>query len=104
MKYDYLSKQPFQPRKLWWDERIQQDEHKRIYSILKENPELAGSEFVQMGLSEKEFFKHSLLTPFGLDFEAYQNGKIIPQDTILLTIFRKGETPYFATLKDIKIK
>lgn len=104
MKYDYLSKQPFQPRKLWWDERIQQDEHKRIYSILKENPELAGNEFAQMGLSEKEFFKHSLVTPFGLDFEAYQNGKIIPQDTILLTIFRKGETPYFATLKDIKIK
>ncbi|SOC45035.1 B12-binding domain-containing radical SAM protein [Ureibacillus acetophenoni] len=104
MKFDYLSKQPFQPRKLWWDERIQQDEHKHIYSILKEDPELAGSEFAQMGLSEKEFFKHSLVTPFGLDYEAYQNGKIVPQDTILLTIFRKGETPYFATLKEIKIK
>ncbi len=102
MKLDYLSKQQFQPRKLWWDERIPQDEHKHIYRLLKENPELAGNEFAQMQLTEKDFFKHSLLIPFGLDYEAYVKGDIVPIDGILLILFRPGQTPYFATLKEIK--
>ncbi|CAM5200268.1 hypothetical protein UACE39S_03957 [Ureibacillus acetophenoni] len=102
MKLDYLSKQQFQPRKLWFEERIQQEEQKQIYNILKESPELAGSEFAEMKLTEKEFFKHSLLVPFGIDHEAYKNGEILEQDGILLTLFRPGQMPYFATLKEIK--
>lgn len=98
MQYDYLSKQPFQPRKLWWEERIARDQQKQIYSMLKENPALAGEGFVQLDLSEKEFFKHSLIIPFAIDISALQHGKVIAQDTVLLTYFRSGQTPYFATL------
>ncbi len=99
MKLDYLSKQQFQPRKIWWKERLSEEQQKTIYQALKENPSLAGEEFAQMNVSEREFFKHSLLIPFAFDYEAYKNGKIVAQDAFLLTHFRQGQTPYFATLQ-----
>nr|WP_106779626.1 B12-binding domain-containing radical SAM protein [Lysinibacillus timonensis] len=102
MQLDYLSKQQFQPRKLWWEERLSADELKHIYQILKESPDLAGSEFARMNVSEKEFFKHSLIIPFAFDYEAYLNGDIIPMEGYLFTFFRQGQTPYFATLNSIK--
>ncbi|MBM7607328.1 radical SAM superfamily enzyme YgiQ (UPF0313 family) [Lysinibacillus composti] len=100
MQLDYLSKQQFQPRKLWWDERVSREEQKNIYNQLKQTPTLAGEEFVQFDLNEKEFFKHSLMIPFAFDYNVYQQtGKIIAQDGYLLTYFRSGQSPYFATIE-----
>lgn len=100
MQLDYLSKQQFQPRKLWWDERVSREEQKNIYTQLKQTPTLAGEEFVQFDLNEKEFFKHSLIIPFAFDYKVYQQtGKIIAQDGYLLTYFRSGQSPYFATIE-----
>ncbi|PYF07277.1 B12-binding domain-containing radical SAM protein [Ureibacillus chungkukjangi] len=99
MQLDYLSRQQFQPRKLWWDERVSRDVQKEIYSLLKETPSLAGEEFAQLDLSEKEFFKHSLIIPFTIDYNAFQNGQVIALDGYLLTYFRIGQAPYFATLQ-----
>ncbi|MFP3918840.1 B12-binding domain-containing radical SAM protein [Lysinibacillus telephonicus] len=99
MQLDYLSKQQFQPRKIWWKERLSEEEQKNIYQALKETPSLAGREFAEMNVSERDFFKHSLITPFAFDYEAYKNGQIVAQDTFLLTYFRQGQTPYFATLQ-----
>ena len=100
MQLDYLSKQQFQPRKLWWDERVSREEQKNIYTQLKQTPTLAGEEFVQFDLNEKEFFKHSLMIPFAFDYKVYQQtGKIIAQDSYLLTYFRSGQSPYFATIE-----
>ncbi|RND01318.1 B12-binding domain-containing radical SAM protein [Lysinibacillus halotolerans] len=101
MQLDYLSKQQFQPRKLWWDERVSREEQKEIYNILKENPTLAGEEFAQFDLSEKAFFKHSLLIPFALDYEAFKNGQIVVKEGYLLAYFRAGMEPYFATLEKV---
>ncbi|MEK9198467.1 B12-binding domain-containing radical SAM protein [Ureibacillus sp. FSL E2-3493] len=101
MQLDYLSKQQFQPRKLWWDERVSREEQKEIYNILKENPTLAGEEFTQFDLSEKAFFKHSLLIPFALDYEAFKNGQIVVKEGYLLAYFRAGMEPYFATLEKV---
>lgn len=97
MKLDFLSKQQFHPRKLWWDERIPKEELKAINKKLIETPEIAGEEFVQMKVNEKELVKHSLIVPFNLDYEAYQNGKIVVSDTYLFVFFRQGNSPYFAT-------
>lgn len=101
MQLDYLSKQQFQPRKLWWDERVSREEQKEIYNLLKENPTIAGEEFAQFDLSEKDFFKHSLLIPFALDYDAFKNGQIVEKEGYLLVYFRAGMTPYFATLNKI---
>lgn len=99
MQLDYLSKQQFQPRKLWWEERVSREEQKTIYNMLKETPALAGENFAQLDLSEKEFFKHSLIIPFSIDYNAFMNGQIVAEDTYLLTYFRSGQSPYFATLQ-----
>ncbi|MDN4493485.1 B12-binding domain-containing radical SAM protein [Ureibacillus aquaedulcis] len=99
MQLDYLSKQQFQPRKLWWEERVSRDVQKQIYSLLKETPTVAGEEFAQFDLSEKEFFKHSLIIPFSIDYDPLQNGQVVAKDGYLLTYFRFGQAPYFATLQ-----
>lgn len=98
MQLDYLSKQQFQPRKLWWEERVNREKQKAIYNLLKDSPTIAGEDFTQFELSEKEFFKHSLLIPFAIDFNAFEEGNIVPKEGTLLTYFRQGQTPYFATI------
>lgn len=99
MQLDYLSKQQFQPRKIWWKERITEEQLRNIYLALKETPTLAGAEFAEMNVSERDFYKHSLIIPFAFDYEAYNDGKIVTQDGYLLTYFRQGQSPYFATLQ-----
>lgn len=101
MQLDYLSVQQFQPRKLWWQDRIPHDEQKDIFKALKETPEIAGDEFVQMNVNDRELFKHSLIIPFAIDYNAFKNGQIITKDGYLLTYFRQGQKPYFATLDKI---
>ena len=98
MQLDYLSKQQFQPRKLWWEERVTREDQKVIYNQLKVDPTLAGEEFAHFDISEKEFFKHSLIIPFSIDYNALQNGRVLAKSGYLLTYFRIGDTPYFATL------
>lgn len=98
MKLDYLSKQQFQPRKLWWEERLTQEEQKSLFKALRETPNIAGEEFTQLDVSEKGLFKHALIIPFAIDFNAFKNGQIVEQDCNLLVYFRQGQTPYFATL------
>ncbi|BDH61926.1 B12-binding domain-containing radical SAM protein [Lysinibacillus sp. PLM2] len=100
MQLDYLSKQQFQPRKLWWEERINREKQKEVYNLLKDSPTIAGKDFTQFELSEKEFFKHSLLIPFAIDYNALEEGNIVPKEGTLLTYFRQGQTPYFATIQN----
>ena len=103
MQLDYLKAQQFQPRKIWWKNRTQQHTAKQILNALRENPEIAGKQFAEMNPGEKDLYKHTLLTPFSIDFEAYQNGKILSQKGYLLTFFRKNDTPYFATIDEKKL-
>lgn len=98
MQLDYLKAQQFQPRKIWWQNRAPKNALKVIFKTLQENPEIAGKPFADMNLSEKDLYKHTLLTPFNIDFSAYQNGEIKRQKGYLLTFFRKNGSPYFATI------
>ncbi|WP_312753853.1 B12-binding domain-containing radical SAM protein [Rummeliibacillus suwonensis] len=98
MQLDYLKAQQFQPRKIWWQNRAPKNALKVIFKTLQENPEIAGKPFADMHLSEKDLYKHTLLTPFNIDFSAYQNGEIKRQKGYLLTFFRKNGSPYFATI------
>ena len=99
MQLDFLSKQQFQPRKLWWEDRISMEKQKEIYDQLKENPSIAGEEFEQFNLKEKELFKHTLVIPYSLDYESYLNGEILPLEGYLLVFFQAGKSPYISNLK-----
>lgn len=101
MQLDYLMAQQFQPRKLWWTERPTEEQQKAIYTALRENPSIAGEEFAHFNLSEKELFKHTLVIPYHIDYQDFTEGKITPKNGYLLTYFRHGQSPYFATLNAI---
>ncbi|MEK4254864.1 B12-binding domain-containing radical SAM protein [Ureibacillus sp. FSL K6-2830] len=104
MKLDFLSKQQFHPRKLWWEERIPKEELKAINKKLIESPNIVGEEFAQLQINEKELVKHSLIVPFSIDYDEYKKGKIVESDTYLFVFFRQGTTPYFATFQKSIIK
>jgi anaerobic magnesium-protoporphyrin IX monomethyl ester cyclase len=104
MKLDFLSKQQFHPRKLWWEERIPKEELKAINKKLIESPNIVGEEFAQLQINEKELVKHSLIVPFSIDYGEYKKGKIVESDTYLFVFFRQGTTPYFATFPKNLIK
>ncbi|HEY4623603.1 MAG TPA: B12-binding domain-containing radical SAM protein [Solibacillus sp.] len=96
MKYDFLCGQQFQPRKLWWDDRLSETEMRDVYTRIKENPAIVGEAFAAMNISERELFKHSLIIPFHMNLQDYEEtGAITKQTGYLFTYFRNGETPYF---------
>ncbi|MEK4128829.1 B12-binding domain-containing radical SAM protein [Solibacillus sp. FSL W8-0474] len=97
MKYDFLQGQQFQPRKLWWDDRLSEDEMKDVYARIKETPSLVGEEFEAMQITERELFKHSLIIPFHIDLENYEVGVPQKKTGYLFTYFRNGQQPYFST-------
>ncbi|MFJ7950919.1 B12-binding domain-containing radical SAM protein [Lysinibacillus sp. NPDC096418] len=101
MQLDYLMAQQFQPRKLWWKERPTEEQQKAIYKALREDPTIAGEEFANFNLSEKELFKHTLVIPHYLDYQDFINDKITPKKGYLLTYFRHGHAPYLATFSSI---
>lgn len=82
MQLDYLKAQQFQPRKLWWKDRPTEVQQKALYTALRENPNLAGDEFANLNLTEKELFKHTLIIPHNLDYQNFSNGKIVQKTAI----------------------
>lgn len=98
MQLDYLTPMQFQPRKQWWQDRIESNQLKAIYSAIRENAEVAGKEFASMQVSEKDLFKYSLIIPSSISYEDFINGEITKQDGYLFTYFRQGQAPYFATI------
>ncbi|MGN7477140.1 B12-binding domain-containing radical SAM protein [Solibacillus silvestris] len=97
MKYDFLQGQQFQPRKLWWNDRLSEEEMKEVYSRIKENPSIAGELFADMHVTERELFKHSLVIPFHIALQNYEIGTPQKKSGYLFTYFRNGEQPYFYT-------
>ena len=97
MKYDFLQGQQFQPRKLWWNDRLSEVEMKDVYARIKENPSLVGEEFAAMQITERELFKHSLIIPFHVDLQNYEVGAPQKKTGYLFTYFRNGQQPYFST-------
>lgn len=98
MQLDYLKVHQFQPRKPWWDDRIPSDQLKKIYAELRENPLLAGEQFAEMQVSEKDLFKHSLIIPSSISYQEYVDGQVAKKEGYLFTYFRYGQEPYFADI------
>ncbi|WP_064092331.1 B12-binding domain-containing radical SAM protein [Rossellomorea aquimaris] len=61
MKLDYLENQKYKPRKPWWNHEMTKEDRSMIYQTLLRSPSIAGSEFAELNLSEKEVYKHTLL-------------------------------------------
>lgn len=88
MKYDYLSRQKYKPRKPWWSSSLDKSERSSIYQTILQNPAQLGSEFLVLRLNEKDLYKHTLIEKLSFDIEHYfMNGQIEKKEITLLIYF-----------------
>jgi anaerobic magnesium-protoporphyrin IX monomethyl ester cyclase len=88
MKYDYLLHQKFNPRKPWWEARLDKSERSYLYKQIINKPEQLGEEFVSLNLNEKELYKHTLLENISFDLQKYLlTGEIERTNNYLITFF-----------------
>ncbi len=105
MKYDYLLNHRYKPRKAWWDDSssLSKEERSNLYAAISENSDLAGQAFSELGLNERDLYKHTLIEKFPFllgDF--IDSGKIIPQISYGLVYFdpsNNGKSSYFPLTK-----
>src|SRR5690606_7372545 len=60
MKYDYLIKQKYKPRKAWWDDLIDRQARFKIYTAILNDDSLMDESFYQLKLTERDLFKHTM--------------------------------------------
>lgn len=88
MKFDYISKQKYKPRKPWWQPSFEKSKRSKLYQSLLENPNQLGESFLNLQLNEKEIYKHTLSERLSFDIERYINeGLIEKKDSVLLAYF-----------------
>jgi len=98
MQIDYLSPMAFNPRKFWWEDRVSEEELKRIMKPIRENHALVSDQFAALNISDKDLIKHTLIIPTHIDYSALQNGEIKPLDGYLFVHFLNGQTPFITTI------
>ncbi|MCD7036178.1 B12-binding domain-containing radical SAM protein [Metabacillus sp. GX 13764] len=103
MRYDYLIHHKFKPRKPLWNESLQKEEKDAIYKSLLEHPEMAGTDFARIGLTEKDLYKHTVLESMPFDLETFfKTGQILMEKSYLLVHYDPVQTkaaPFFISSK-----
>jgi anaerobic magnesium-protoporphyrin IX monomethyl ester cyclase len=61
MKWDYLQKQRYKPRKAWWKHEMTKSDRSEVYQHILSSPTMVGEEFTHLELSEKDLYKHTIL-------------------------------------------
>jgi hypothetical protein len=93
MKFDYLSRLKYKPRKIWWEDGLTKEERAEIFRGLPQSdlPEALKN------LSEREWMKHVVAEKMPIDLPAFlQSKKIVREDHYLLFYYDgKGECRYF---------
>lgn len=98
MKYDYLAKQKYKPRKTWWEPTLSKKDRSHYYQMILHTPSVIG----ESKLDEKDLFKHTLLEPLSFDIEKFFINNEIHQNepTFLLVHFDpSNEKPTFTSIK-----
>ncbi|PGY10990.1 B12-binding domain-containing radical SAM protein [Bacillus sp. AFS031507] len=103
MKYDYLKNHKYKPRKPWWEASFDKEKRTQIYKQISEHPSMLGPSFIDLGLDEKDLYKHTMLEEISFDLALYQTtGKINKQPSSVLAYFdpMKGRTLIFSFLEN----
>jgi hypothetical protein len=88
MKLDYFMNHKYKPRKSWWTFSMDKaDHHAFMQTLLAESDRVSGN-FAQLGLSEKELHKHSMIERIPFDLETYwSTGEIRSGSESLLIVY-----------------
>lgn len=103
MKYDYLVNQKYKPRKPWWEASFTKEKRSLLYRKILDNPSLLGDSFVELGLDEKDLFKHTMLEEIPFDLSKFLTAaQVEKHPSYLLAYFdsANGETRIFS-LKNV---
>ncbi|WP_282155120.1 B12-binding domain-containing radical SAM protein [Cytobacillus gottheilii] len=92
MKFDYLSKQKYKPRKPWWKQSFTQDKRSSLYRSIIENPSILGNEFKELELTEKELYKHTMLDTLSFRLESYFHDEIIDETPSAMLVYFDPKT------------
>lgn len=97
MKYDYLAKHKYKPRKPWWEQVLSKTERSQFYQEIIENPSRLGG----LELEEKDLFKHTILEPVTFNIDQYlSSGKIEREPHMLFVYFNpKSDVPTLLSLE-----
>ncbi|WP_338451865.1 B12-binding domain-containing radical SAM protein [Niallia oryzisoli] len=97
MKYDYLAKHKYKPRKPWWEPVLSKTERSQFYQEIIENPSRLGG----LELEEKDLFKHTILEPVTFNIDQYlSSGKIEREPHMLFVYFNpKSDVPTLISLE-----
>jgi anaerobic magnesium-protoporphyrin IX monomethyl ester cyclase len=96
MKYDYLLRQKYKPRKPWWEDRISRENRTQTYQSILSKPEIVGSDFAKLNLPEKDLYKLTVLEELHFDLEKYlSTGEVIQSNSKLLAFFQPESAKAF---------
>jgi len=68
MKYDYIIRHKFMPRKVWWNRTVSREELRQIFLTL---PELEHLPYHIKNISERDFYKNILIEKVNIDLNSY---------------------------------
>lgn len=93
MKLDYFLQHQHKPRKTWWQFNMSKEEQDKWYKVLCQEPEKVSSGFAELGLSEKELHKHTMLEILPFDASLYlETGKIdLSSNSLVIPYFNHAE-------------
>ena len=93
MKYDFLSKQKFKPRKIWWTKTLSKAEKRNLYEESKTHAQLPDH---IKSLSEREWIKRVFIEKSPIDIERYLREKnIVSRNSYMIFIMMVKETVNF---------
>jgi hypothetical protein len=92
LKFDYLYNQRHRPRKLWWPDTLEKRELQQVYrQLLQRQEEQCGESrgsFMEHIASEKEYFKHTIVTNVSFDIGRWlQQGEFVPGEFALVVYY-----------------
>jgi len=85
MKFDYLIRQKYKPRKQWWEPTVSKEERQKIYETLKE-----GTLPIQLPTNERELFKYTLIEKLPFDLQQFKEKQTIVYEPSYLLMYYDG--------------
>jgi anaerobic magnesium-protoporphyrin IX monomethyl ester cyclase len=91
MKYDYLIRQKYKPRKPWWEDRLTKQEKSKNYKQILHSPEALGPEFAALNLQERDLYRLTVLEKLHFDLKAYLESGVIKKGDFTLVAYYDPE-------------
>ncbi len=88
MKFDFLRNYKHRPRKLWWEDVAEKREIQAVFVQIQEQSARLRDDFAAHARSEKEYFKHTMMTHVSFDIEHWiATGEVVAGDFALVVYY-----------------